>query len=150
MGIQISLGIQVSPGIHLLDFHALSCTLIHSHALPWSHHSPSQCITVHHSASQCITVHHNASQCITVNHSASLCVTMHHNPSDSHLPPKDGDRWKTSRIDLRRYRGQFRGGLSEEIPIFWAPTQKNNCQKMGCSKRSREQFPMVAGETPQK
>ena len=25
-----------------------------------------------------------------------------------------------------------------------------NCQKMGCSKRSREQFPMVAGETPQK
>ena len=50
---------------------------------------------------------------------------MHETPSDSHPPAKVGDRWKTFKIHLRRYRGQFRGALREEIPIFWVPTLKS-------------------------
>ena len=119
----------------------------------WSHipvhPSASHCIA-HPSESQCISVHPSASQCIPVHPSACDSIRLHQTPSDSHLPAKVGDRWKTFKIDLERYRGQFRGGLSEEIRNFWVSTQNFNCQKMGCSKRSREQFPMVAGETPKK
>ena len=50
---------------------------------------------------------------MTVHPSASQCMRLHQTPSDSHPPAKVGDRWKTFKVDLRRYRGQFWGGLSE-------------------------------------
>ena len=88
-------------------------------------------------------------QSIPVHPSAWDSIRLYESPSDSHPPAIVADRWKTFKIDLRRYRGQFRGGLGEEISNFWVPTQNFNSQKMGCLKRSWEQFPMVAGE-PQK
>ena len=65
---------------------------------------------------------------------SSRSITVHHSPSDCHPPAKIGDRWKTMKVDLRRYRGQFRGGLREEIPNFWVPTPKSWVSKNGVFK----------------
>ena len=84
----------------------------------------------------CIPIdsHALSSQCITAHPSASHWMRLHQNPSDSHPLAKVGDRWKTMKVDLRRYRGQFRGGLREEIPIFWFPTPKSWVSKFWAFK----------------
>ena len=118
--------------------------------IPIDSHAPaSQCITVDPSASQCIAPHPSASQCIPVHPNASQCMGLHQTPSDSHPPAKVGDRWKTFKIKL--IFGGIEGSsgeVSAKRSRIFGSRPNFNCQKMGCSKRSREQFPMVAGETP--
>ena len=99
----IFLGIHLSPGIHVSSGIYVSPGYMYPQGYMYPHRPLCTLITVHHSASQCIRLHQ---------------------------PPKDGDRWKTLKVDLQRYRGQFQGGLREWIANVWVSSKKKIGNKL--------------------